>query len=185
MLAVILRASIAIPAVSLVIGRRRRNTNTPTVAAIKRPQCGSRACVVASVVVVAVGRLIENPISRRNYQLHRQQRRRRDRRHTLRPRRRFLPSIRDPNPGGLGADAREVPPLFFASIRQPKSSMRPTPTRATAISRTRTRSCPSGSTKRTGRSRRLVSHQGQQPLHDRLRRRVASRRLRSSHHVCL
>ena len=31
---------------------RRRNTNTPTVAAIKRPQRGSHACVAASVVMM-------------------------------------------------------------------------------------------------------------------------------------
>jgi hypothetical protein len=54
--AAIRRASLAIPAVSLVIGIRRRNTNTPTVAAIKRPQRGSHACVVALVVVVTVDR---------------------------------------------------------------------------------------------------------------------------------
>jgi hypothetical protein len=41
-------------------------------------------------------------------------------------------------------------PRFFASIRQPKSFMRPTPTRALAISRTPTRSSRSRSTKRTG-----------------------------------
>ena len=34
------------------IGIRRRNTNTPTVAAIKRPQRGSHACVAASVVMM-------------------------------------------------------------------------------------------------------------------------------------
>ncbi|WGS18779.1 lactonase family protein [Bradyrhizobium sp. ISRA463] len=41
-------------------------------------------------------------------------------------------------------------PRFFASIRQPKSSMRPTPMRASALSRTPTRSWRSASTKRTG-----------------------------------
>ena len=54
--AAIRRASIAIPAIWPVIGIRRRNTNTPTVAAIKRPQCGSHACVVPSVVMVTVDR---------------------------------------------------------------------------------------------------------------------------------
>jgi hypothetical protein len=45
-----IRASIAVPA----IGIRRRDTNTPTVRAVKRPQRGSHAYVAASVVVVVV-----------------------------------------------------------------------------------------------------------------------------------
>jgi 6-phosphogluconolactonase (cycloisomerase 2 family) len=61
----------------------------------------------------------------------------------------------DPHDGTLTpvgwAPTHAKSPRFFASIRRPKPSMRPTPTRATAISRTRTRSCPSGSTKRTAR----------------------------------
>ena len=48
--AAILRASSAIPAIWPVIGVRRRNTNTPTEAAIKRPQRGSHGA--ASVVMM-------------------------------------------------------------------------------------------------------------------------------------
>jgi len=59
-------------------------------------------------------------------------------------------------PVGWAPTHAKSPRFFFASIRQPKSSMRPTPTRATAINRTPTRSCRSGSTKRTGCWRRMV-----------------------------
>ena len=45
-------ASIAIPAIWPVIGMRRRNTNTPTVRAVKRPQCGLHHAMAASVVMM-------------------------------------------------------------------------------------------------------------------------------------
>jgi len=51
MLAAIRRASLAIPAVSLGIGIRRRNTNTPTVRAVKRPQCGLHAMAASMVMM--------------------------------------------------------------------------------------------------------------------------------------
>ena len=47
-----IRPSIGIPAIWPVIGIRRRNTNTPTVRAVKRPQCGSNADVATSVVMM-------------------------------------------------------------------------------------------------------------------------------------
>ena len=102
-------------------------------------------------------------------ELHRRQSRRRGRRRALRPRGLCLEPWprqhrcfrrqcrrRDPDPGGLGTDPRQVPALFFASILQPRPSTPPTPTRVSAMSNKPTRSCRSGSTKLTGCLRRLV-----------------------------
>jgi len=47
----------------------------------------------------------------------------------------------------VGRRPTRSPRAFFASIQQTRSSMQPTPTRASATSRTPTRSCRSGSTK--------------------------------------
>jgi len=119
--------------------------------------------------------------------LHRQQPRRRDRRGALRPRRlcvepgsrqhrdlRRRSAQRDPKTAGLGADPREVPALFL-----PRSS-RPDP-----LCGQRRRGLQRRAEHRHDRAVQdqpskwnadadWSGHQVQQPVHDRLRRRVAS-----------